>query len=99
MNLSPRQRDVLRHLLDGVRVKTMALRMGIEVRTAMNHKHELYQRLGVSTRGELMARYMQPTEEAIQLMNPTPPTRQDREPRSCTADSRLRESAGVGSAP
>lgn len=95
MNLSPRQRDVLRHLFDGACAKTMARRMGVEISTAKNHQHELYQRLGVRTRGELMARYMQPTEEAMRLLNPTP-THSPR-PRAplCTADSPSRK-MGVG---
>ena len=67
--LSPRQRDVMRELLNGCCIEAVAARLGIAEGTAKFHRHELYTRLGVNSQAALMARYMRPTAEAKQLID------------------------------
>lgn len=47
--LTPRQREILALLADGIRVKEIALRLSLSVPTVRNHVHALLQRLGVSS--------------------------------------------------
>lgn len=66
--LSPRQREVMNLLLAGLTAKRIARALHIEYGTVRVHAHELYQRLGVHSRDELVARYTEPTDEARRLM-------------------------------
>ncbi len=54
-SLSPRLEDTLRCLLDGDSEKQAALRMKLSVHTVHQYMKELYRRLGVGIRPELMA--------------------------------------------
>jgi DNA-binding CsgD family transcriptional regulator len=56
--LSPRLRQTLEALLDGDSEKQAALRLGIGVRTAHEYVVAVYRHFGVSSRGELLARYL-----------------------------------------
>lgn len=53
--LTPRQRDVLGHLLLGRSMSQVAADLGISEHTANDHRKAIYQRTGVSSRGELAA--------------------------------------------
>jgi len=52
--LTPRQRDVLRLLADGRRMKEIAAELGVSVRTVENHKYELMRVLGAETNADLV---------------------------------------------
>ena len=52
--LTPRQREVLRLLADGRRMKEIAAELGVSVRTVENHKYELMRVLGVETNADLV---------------------------------------------
>lgn len=56
--LPPRLDQTLRALLAGDAEKQVAARLGVSVHTAHDHIKELYRRLGVTTRGELMTRFL-----------------------------------------
>lgn len=68
VKLSPQQRVVLSHLLDGKREHDIADEMGISHGTVKNHIQGIYIRLGAEHRIDLMARLMTPTDEAKRLM-------------------------------
>jgi DNA-binding NarL/FixJ family response regulator len=67
--LSPRQRDVMRELLNGCCIEAVAARLGIAEGTAKFHRHELYTRLGVNSQAALMSRYMAVTDEGRRLID------------------------------
>ncbi len=52
--LTARQREVLRLLADGRRMKEIAAALGVSVRTVENHKYELMRVLGAETNAELV---------------------------------------------
>jgi DNA-binding NarL/FixJ family response regulator len=52
--LTPRQREVLRLLADGKRMKEIAAIMGLSPRTVETHKYEMMQALGVGSTAELV---------------------------------------------
>jgi DNA-binding NarL/FixJ family response regulator len=52
--LTPRQREVLRLLADGKRMKEIAATLGISTRTVETHKYEMMQALGVGSTAELV---------------------------------------------
>lgn len=54
-NLTARQRDVLGRLLLGRSMRQIAAELGISEHTANDHRKAIYQRTGVSSRGELAA--------------------------------------------
>jgi DNA-binding CsgD family transcriptional regulator len=56
--LSPRLRQTLERLLDGDGEKQMARRLGLSPSTVHQYVTELYRRYGVSSRAELMARWV-----------------------------------------
>lgn len=56
--LPPRLEQTLRALLAGDAEKQVAARLGVSVHTAHAHVKELYRRLGVTSRGELMTRFL-----------------------------------------
>jgi DNA-binding CsgD family transcriptional regulator len=66
--LSPRQRDVLRLLIQGKPYKVIARDLSLASGTVHGHLHMLYLKLGVNSQHELMAKLMQPTPEAEQLL-------------------------------
>lgn len=66
--ITPKQRELLPHLLDGLCTKQCAERMGIAEGTVKIHRADLYRRLGVKTHEQLMAKLMTPTREAVRLM-------------------------------
>lgn len=47
--LTPRQREVLALLADGLRAKEIAARLSLSVRTVRNHIHAVHRRLGVNS--------------------------------------------------
>ncbi len=52
--LSPRERDVLEHLLDGHRVSTIAQRLTVSEHTVRNHLKSMFRKLGVHSQPELI---------------------------------------------
>ncbi|HEV8379373.1 MAG TPA: helix-turn-helix transcriptional regulator [Tepidisphaeraceae bacterium] len=54
--LSNRMKDTLQHLLSGDSEKEVAGKLGLSQHTVHIHVKNLYKRLGVSSRGELMAK-------------------------------------------
>lgn len=52
--LTPRQKDVLRLISDGKRMKEIAAELNISVRTVESHKHELMSILGVESNADLI---------------------------------------------
>jgi len=54
--LSPRMRDTLQLLLSGDSEKEVAGKLGLSQHTVHIHVKNLYKRLGVCSRGELMAK-------------------------------------------
>jgi DNA-binding NarL/FixJ family response regulator len=54
MNLTPRQREVLRLLSEGATMKQIAQRLGISTRTAESYKYDMMSHLGVETTAELI---------------------------------------------
>jgi DNA-binding NarL/FixJ family response regulator len=54
VTLTPRQREVLRLLADGKRMKEIASILGLSSRTVETHKYEMMQALGVGSTAELV---------------------------------------------
>jgi DNA-binding NarL/FixJ family response regulator len=52
--LTPRQRDVLRLIVKGQRMKEIAASLGLSVRTVETHKYEMMEALGVHSTAELV---------------------------------------------
>jgi two-component system, NarL family, response regulator NreC len=52
--LTPRQRDVLRLIAEGKRMKEIAASLNLSVRTVENHKYEMMQMLGLATTADLI---------------------------------------------
>jgi DNA-binding CsgD family transcriptional regulator len=56
--LTPREREVLQHLLGGLAEKEIAYQLGLGDRTLHHHVTALYRKLGVRSRAELMALFL-----------------------------------------
>lgn len=56
MRLTPREREILRLLDEGLANKEIAQRLGIEVATVKNHVHNILEKFQVHRRGEAAAR-------------------------------------------
>jgi DNA-binding NarL/FixJ family response regulator len=54
LNLTPRQREVLRLVAQGRTMKEIAALLGISTRTAESHKYEMMEALGIHTTAELI---------------------------------------------
>jgi DNA-binding NarL/FixJ family response regulator len=54
VELTPRQREVLRLLADGKRMKEIATILGLSTRTVETHKYEMMRALGVGSTAELV---------------------------------------------
>jgi len=52
--LTPRQREVLRRIAQGERLKEIAFALGISVRTVEDHKYQLMRSLGVESTADLV---------------------------------------------
>jgi len=52
--LTPRQREVLRRIAQGERLKEIAFALGISVRTVEDHKYQLMRALGVESTADLV---------------------------------------------
>lgn len=57
-HLTPRQREVLRHLLRGSSAKQIASSLNISQHTVNEYVKSLHQHFGVSSRGELLAMFV-----------------------------------------
>lgn len=53
-DLTPRQRDVLRLIVKGQRMKEIAANLGLSIRTVEGHKYEMMEILGVTSTAELV---------------------------------------------
>jgi DNA-binding NarL/FixJ family response regulator len=53
--LTPRQREVLRHIVEGRRMKEIAALLNLSPRTVETHKYEMMRVLGVQSTAELIA--------------------------------------------
>jgi DNA-binding CsgD family transcriptional regulator len=58
IGLSPRRREVLVGLLDGLAEKQVASRLGLSLPTVHEYVTDLYRYFGVSSRGELLALFL-----------------------------------------
>ena len=56
--LPPRLEQTLRALLAGDAEKQVAARLGVSIHTAHDHIKDVYRKLGVTSRGELMTRFL-----------------------------------------
>jgi DNA-binding NarL/FixJ family response regulator len=54
LTLTPRQREVLRLIIEGCTMKEVADKMGISTRTAESHKYEMMEGMGVDSTAELI---------------------------------------------
>ena len=54
--LSPRQREVLKHLMAGMTIKQVAARLELGYRTVDDHVKQIYRRLKIHSRAELISR-------------------------------------------
>jgi DNA-binding NarL/FixJ family response regulator len=54
ISLTPRQREVLRLLAEGKRMKEIAAILGLSTRTVETHKYEMMQTLGLGSTAELV---------------------------------------------
>ena len=52
--LTPRQRDILRLIVKGQRMKEIAANLGLSTRTVEGHKYEMMETLGVASTAELV---------------------------------------------
>lgn len=66
--LSPRQRELFALLLQGECEKRICKRMRIALPTLKSHRALMFAKVGVTSKSELMARFMQPTDEARRMM-------------------------------
>lgn len=55
IDLTVRERDVLRAMADGLATKAIALRLGIAVKTVENHKIRVFDKLGVRTQAHAVS--------------------------------------------
>lgn len=56
--LTPRQQEILRHLLTGDGEKQVAAKLGLSPNTVHHHVKAVYRHFGASTRAELLARWV-----------------------------------------
>lgn len=54
VRITPRQREVLRHIAEGRRMKEIAALLNLSTRTVETHKYEMMQNLGVQSTAELV---------------------------------------------
>ena len=54
LRLTPRQREVLQLIIEGLTMKEIANRLGILTRTAESHKYEMMEGLGVGSTAEMV---------------------------------------------
>jgi DNA-binding NarL/FixJ family response regulator len=59
VSLSPRQREVLRMIVEGFRAREIGERLGISSRTVETHKYRIMDMLGVTTTAALIQRALQ----------------------------------------
>ena len=57
--LTPREHEVVQHLLHGYSASGIAARLGMSVQTVRVHRRNIYEKLDVSSLGELFGRAMQ----------------------------------------
>jgi DNA-binding NarL/FixJ family response regulator len=69
MHLSPRQRQILTLIAEGMSDKEIACRLGVSARTVDSHLQRLYQRHDVHTRAALVARWLR-DEAALHPVEP-----------------------------
>jgi DNA-binding CsgD family transcriptional regulator len=62
--LTPRERDVLRHLAIGEGAKEIAWNLGLSTHTVAGYVKALHRRLGARSRGELLSRFICPAVTA-----------------------------------
>jgi len=67
-HLTPREREVLLRIEQGMTNKQIAIDLGIEVRTVKNHVHNLLEKLRVRRRGEAAARLRSARVPAFELL-------------------------------
>jgi len=60
--LPPREHETLRCLLGGMSEKQVATHLGLSQHTIHHYVKSLYRRMGISSRSELLARYIDPTK-------------------------------------
>jgi len=56
--LTGREREVLQKLISGASYKTIAGQLGISIHTVNNHIRHIYEKLQVSSRGEVVSKFM-----------------------------------------
>lgn len=68
--LTVRERQVLRHLLEGRTEKESALELGLAARSLHHHVSALYAKFGVRSRAELMALFLGATVRGSRILDP-----------------------------
>jgi two-component system, NarL family, nitrate/nitrite response regulator NarL len=81
-HLTPREREVLVLIEQGMTNKQIALRLSIEVRTVKNHVHNLLEKLRVRRRGEAAARLRSARVPALEVLRDTARSNETRPSRS-----------------
>jgi len=57
LRLSPREKEVFCHLLDGWKMKDIAAELGIKASTVNGYCREIYRALGVNSKAQLIIQY------------------------------------------
>ncbi len=56
--LTPREREILGLLAQGLRYKEIGVQLGISTSTVRAHLHSIYSKLGVESRTEAVVKYL-----------------------------------------
>jgi DNA-binding CsgD family transcriptional regulator len=63
-SLSAREAEVCKLLVEGLRLKEVAIRLNISISTAGHHSRNSYQKLGIHNRAELVRHFAEPNAPA-----------------------------------
>lgn len=71
LNFSPREMQIVRHVMEDLKEQTIARRLGISPHTVHTHLKRLYGKLGVSSRVELILRIFREYAASMRCRNET----------------------------
>ena len=58
LNLSPREKEIFALLLKNMPLKTIAMELGISFNTVNSHYRSIYRKLGITSKGDLLIKYI-----------------------------------------